>query len=53
MSDEERYDEEQAERKRRAARKKARAINRRGVRPESNKRAEAVVATATEGEGKK
>ena len=54
MSDEERYDEEQAERKRRAARKKARAINRRGVRPaKGKKRAEAVVATASEGEGKK
>ena len=33
MSDEERYDEAQAERKRRAARKKARAINRRRVSP--------------------
>jgi len=53
MSDEERYDEAQAERKKRAARKKAHAINRRRVSPaKGKKRAEAVVATASEGKGK-
>ena len=53
MSDEERYDEEQAERKRRAARKKADAINLRRVsRAKGKKRAQSVVAAASEGEGK-
>jgi len=53
MSDEERYDEEQAERKRRAARKRAGAINRRRVSPaKGKKQAQAVVAVASEGEGK-
>ncbi len=53
MSDEERYDDEQAERKKRAARRKARATKRRRISPaKGKKRAEAVVATSSGGEGK-
>jgi len=53
MSDEERYDEEQFERKRQVARKKAGAINKRRVSPaKGKKRAQDVVAAASEGEGK-
>jgi hypothetical protein len=53
MSDEERYDEEQAERKKRTARKKAGATNRRTFSPaKGKKRAQAVVAAALEGNGK-
>jgi hypothetical protein len=53
FNDEERYDEEHAERKKRAARKKAGAINRRTVSPAKGKKpAQAVVAAASEGEGK-
>jgi hypothetical protein len=53
MSDEERYDEEQAERNKRAGRKKAGAINRIRISPvKGKKRAQAVVAAASEGEGK-
>ena len=53
FNDEERYDEVQAERKKRTARKKAGAINRRKVSPaKGKKRAQAVVAAASEGEGK-
>jgi hypothetical protein len=52
FNDEERYDEEQVAKKKRAARKKACAINRRRVSPaKGKKRAEAVVAAASEGEG--
>jgi hypothetical protein len=53
FNDEERYDEEQVAKKKRAARKKAGAINRRRVSPaKGKKRAQAVVAAASEGEGK-
>lgn len=53
MSDEERYDEEHAERKKRAAKKKAQAINRRRVSAaKGKKRAQAAIASASEGEGK-
>jgi hypothetical protein len=54
FNDEERYDEEQAERKKRTTRKKARAINGRRVSPaKGKKRAQAVVAAASELEGKR
>jgi hypothetical protein len=50
-NDEERYDEEQVAKKKRAARKKAGAINRPRVSPaKGKKRAQAVVAAASEGE---
>ena len=53
FNDEERYDEEQVAEKKRAARKKAGATNRRRVSPANGeKRAQAVVAAASEGEGK-
>ena len=53
FNDEERYDEEQAAKQKRASRKKAGAINRRRVNPpKDKKRAQAVVAAASEGEGK-
>jgi hypothetical protein len=53
MSDEERYDEAQAAKKKRTARKKARGINRRRVNPARGKnRVQAVVLAASEGEGK-
>jgi hypothetical protein len=53
FNDEERYDEEQVAKKKRAARKKAGAINRRKVSPvKGKKRAQAVVAATSEGEGK-
>jgi hypothetical protein len=51
FNDEERYDEAQAERKKRTARKKARAINRRRLSPaKGKKRAQTVVAVASDGE---
>jgi hypothetical protein len=53
FNDEERYDEEQVAKKKRAANKKAGANNRRRVSPaKGKKRAQAVVAAASEGEGK-
>jgi hypothetical protein len=53
FNDEERYDEEQVAKKKRAARKKAGAITRRKVSPaRGKKRAQAVVAAESEGEGK-
>jgi hypothetical protein len=53
FNDEERYDEEQVAKKKRAGRKKAGAINRRKVSPaKGEKRAQAVVAATSEGEGK-
>jgi hypothetical protein len=53
MSDEERYDEEQVAKKKRSARKKAGAISRRRVIPAKGKKwAQAVVPSASEGEGK-
>jgi hypothetical protein len=53
FNDEERYDEEQVAKKKRAARKKAGAINRPRVSPaKGKKRVQAVVAAASEGEGK-
>ena len=53
FNDEERYDEEQVERKKQVARKKASAINRPRVSPaKGKKRPQAVVAAASEGEGK-
>jgi hypothetical protein len=53
FNDEERYDEEQVAKKKRSARRKAGASNRRKVSPaRSKKRAQAVVAAASEGEGK-
>jgi hypothetical protein len=53
FNDEERFDEEQAAKKKRSARKKAGATNRRKVSPaKGKKRAQAVVAAASEGEGK-
>jgi hypothetical protein len=53
FNDEGRYDDEQVAKKKRAARKKAGAINRRRVSPaKGKKRAQAVVAAASEGEGK-
>ena len=53
FNDEERYDEEQVAKKKRAARKKAGAINRHRVSPaKAKKRAQAVVAAASGGEGK-
>jgi hypothetical protein len=53
FNDEEGYDEEQAAKRKRAARKKADAINGRRVSPaKGKKRAQAVVAAASEGEGK-
>ena len=53
FNDEERYDQEQVAKKKRAARKKAGAINRRKVSPaKGKKRAQAVVANASDGEGK-
>jgi hypothetical protein len=53
FNDEECHDEEQVAKKKRAARKKAGAINRLRVSPaKSKKRAQAVVADASEGEGK-
>jgi hypothetical protein len=52
FNDEERYDEEQAAKKKRGARTKAAALNRRRVSPaKGKKRAQFVVATASEGEG--
>ena len=53
FNDEERYDEEQVERKKQVARRKASAINRPRVSPaKGKKRPQAVVAAASEGEGK-
>jgi|SRR5580704_2537935 hypothetical protein len=53
FNDEERYDEEQAAKKKRSARKKAGAIDRRRASPaKGKKRAQAVVAAVSEGEGK-
>ena len=53
FNDEERYDEEQAAKQKRASRKKAGAINRRRVSPAKGKKwARAVVAATSEGEGK-
>jgi hypothetical protein len=53
FNDEERYDEEQVAKKKRASRKNAAAINRRKVSPANGeKRAQAVVLAASEGEGK-
>ena len=53
MSDEERYDDEQVAKKKRAVRKKAGAIKRRTVSlARGKKRAHAAIASASEGEGK-
>jgi hypothetical protein len=53
FNDEERYDEEQVAKKKRAARKKAGAINRRTVSPaKGKKRTRDVIAVASEGESK-